>query len=75
MTVSVLDGVPGLGETRRKALLKYFGSVRKLREATAQDLARVPGVGPATAAAIVDALAGKVDAATVSAATDSSLMT
>jgi len=75
MTVSVLDGVPGLGETRRKALLKYFGSVRKLREATAQDLARVPGVGPATAAAIVDALAGKVDAATVSAATDSSFMT
>jgi len=75
MTVSVLDGVPGLGETRRKALLKYFGSVRKLREATAQDLGRVPGVGPATAAAIVDALAEKVDAAKVSAATNSSSTT
>ena len=65
MTVSVLDAVPGLGETRRKALLKHFGSVRKLREATAKDIALVPGVGPSTAAAIVGALAGKADAATL----------
>ena len=34
MTVSALDGVPGLGRTRRAALLKHFGSVAKLRAAS-----------------------------------------
>ncbi|MGI8415680.1 MAG: excinuclease ABC subunit UvrC [Nakamurella sp.] len=58
MTVSALDGIPGLGETRRTALLRHFGSVKKLRAASAEEIARVPGIGPATAAVIVDALAG-----------------
>ena len=57
MVESVLDEVPGLGEVRRKALLKYFGSLKKLRAASAEDLAQVPGIGARTAAAIVDALA------------------
>ncbi|MEJ7649838.1 MAG: excinuclease ABC subunit UvrC [Nakamurella sp.] len=57
MTVSALDGVAGLGETRRKALLRHFGSVKKLRTATAEEIAVVPGIGPATAAAVVEALA------------------
>jgi excinuclease ABC subunit C len=57
MTVSVLDDVPGLGETRRKALMKQFGSLKRLRAATAEQIAEVPGIGPSTAASIVDALA------------------
>jgi excinuclease ABC subunit C len=57
MTASELDGVPGLGSSRRAALLKHFGSVKRLRAATAKDIAEVPGVGPATAQAVVEALA------------------
>ncbi|WP_045875388.1 excinuclease ABC subunit UvrC [Pseudofrankia sp. DC12] len=57
MMSSLLDGVPGLGETRRKALLKTFGSVAKLRAASAQEIATVPGIGPRTAEVIVAALA------------------
>ncbi len=51
---SILDGVPGLGDVRRKALLKYFGSVRKLRAASADEIADVPGIGPALARRIHD---------------------
>ena len=57
MVESLLDDVPGLGEVRRKTLLKYFGSLRKLRAASADDIAQVPGIGPVTALAIVEALA------------------
>jgi len=70
MTQSALDGVPGLGETRRKALLRVFGSVKRLRTATVEEIAEVPGVGRRTAEAIHAALAGQpaaapaVDAAT-----------
>jgi excinuclease ABC subunit C len=56
MVESVLDGVPGLGDTRRKALLRHFGSVKKLRAATPDEVARVPGIGAKTAEAIVVAL-------------------
>jgi excinuclease ABC subunit C len=52
MVESVLDDVPGLGEVRRKTLMKHFGSLRKLRAATSEEIALVPGIGPATAAAI-----------------------
>jgi excinuclease ABC subunit C len=52
MIVSVLDDVPGLGPTRKKRLLKEFGSVKKLRELTEEDLVAIswlPGaVGRAT---------------------------
>ncbi len=56
MTASALDDVPGLGEIRRKALLRHFGSLKRLRAATEAEVAEVPGVGPATAAAVVSAL-------------------
>jgi len=57
MVESLLDDVPGLGEVRRKTLLKHFGSLRKLRAASAEEIAQLPGIGPATAAAIKDAVA------------------
>ncbi len=60
MVESVLDDVPGLGELRRKALLKHFGSLRKLRRATAQQIGEVAGIGPRTADAIRAALAAEV---------------
>lgn len=61
MVESTLDDVPGLGEVRRKTLLKHFGSLKKLREAEVDQIALVPGIGPRTAAAIKDAVA-KADA-------------
>src|SRR3954447_11720171 len=56
MTTSALDDIPGLGETRRKALLRQFGSLKRLRAASAEEIAEVPGIGPRTASAIVEAL-------------------
>ncbi len=58
MTASALDGIAGLGESRRKALLRHFGSVRKLKAATVDELTEVPGVGRRTAEAIAAALSG-----------------
>jgi excinuclease ABC subunit C len=57
MVESLLDDVPGLGEVRRKSLLRQFGSLRKLRAATVEEIAAVPGIGPRTAEAIRAALA------------------
>ena len=51
-----LDDVPGLGEVRRKTLLKHFGSLKKLREASPEDIAQVPGIGMRTAGAIKEAV-------------------
>ena len=59
MTASALDTVPGLGSTRRTALLKHFGSLKKVRAASAEEIAEVPGIGAATAQAVVAALAGQ----------------
>jgi excinuclease ABC subunit C len=56
MVESMLDDVPGLGEVRRKTLLKHFGSLKKLREASADDIAQVPGIGMRTAGAIKEAV-------------------
>jgi excinuclease ABC subunit C len=63
MTTSALDGVPGLGEARRKALLRRFGSLKRLRAATVEEVQEVSGIGPRTAAAIVAALAAESPAA------------
>ncbi|MFF4584656.1 excinuclease ABC subunit UvrC [Streptomyces sp. NPDC001388] len=52
-----LDEVPGLGETRKQALIKHFGSVRKLRAATIDQICEVPGIGRKTAETIAVALA------------------
>ncbi|MCZ7423986.1 excinuclease ABC subunit UvrC [Verrucosispora sp. WMMA2121] len=56
MTTSALDNVPGLGEVRRKALLRHFGSLKRLSAATVEEITEVPGVGRRTAEAILTAL-------------------
>jgi excinuclease ABC subunit C len=63
MTTSALDGVPGLGETRRKALLRRFGSLKRLRAAGAEEIMEVPGIGRRTAEAVVAALASTAEPA------------
>jgi excinuclease ABC subunit C len=57
MTTSALDGIPGLGSSRQKALLRHFGSVKRLRAADATDIMAVPGIGPSLASAVVTHLA------------------
>ncbi|MGY1680386.1 excinuclease ABC subunit UvrC [Geodermatophilus sp. SYSU D01176] len=57
MLVSLLDDVPGLGDTRRKALMKQFGSLKRLRAATVEELMAVPGIGRRTAEAVLTAVA------------------
>ena len=63
MTASALDTVPGLGETRRKALVTHFGSVARIRQASVEEITAVPGIGAATAAAVLSALGGAADPA------------
>ncbi|MFH1277809.1 MAG: excinuclease ABC subunit UvrC [Candidatus Eisenbacteria bacterium] len=46
---SALDGLPGLGPSKREALLRRFRSVKRIREASEEELAEVPGIGPALA--------------------------
>ncbi|MEU3669084.1 excinuclease ABC subunit UvrC [Streptomyces virginiae] len=57
-----LDEVPGLGESRKRALVKHFGSVKKLRQATIDQICEVPGIGRKTAETVAAALAGAVPA-------------
>jgi excinuclease ABC subunit C len=59
MTVSALDDIPGLGEIRRKALMRRFGSVKRLGAASIEEISEVPGVGRRTAEAIRSALSGE----------------
>ena len=63
MTTSALDDVAGLGEARRKALLRHFGSLKRLKAATVEEVMEVPGVGRRTAEAVVTALAAGAPAA------------
>ncbi|WP_327118706.1 excinuclease ABC subunit UvrC [Nocardia sp. NBC_01730] len=56
MTASALDSVPGLGTARRTALVTHFGSVAKLKQATVEQITEVPGIGLATAKAVLAAL-------------------
>lgn len=56
-TRSVLDEIPGLGPSRQSALLAAFGSVKRLRRASVEEIASVKGIGPALAALICTALA------------------
>ncbi|MEU2114182.1 excinuclease ABC subunit UvrC [Streptomyces sp. NPDC016459] len=60
---SPLDVVPGLGDTRKRALIKHFGSVKRLRQATIEQICEVPGMGRKTAEAVVVALAQAAPAA------------
>jgi excinuclease ABC subunit C len=59
MVASELDAVPGLGPARRAALLKHFGSLRKIKAAGVDEIAALPGFGPRTAAAVLAALHGE----------------
>jgi excinuclease ABC subunit C len=56
MTRSALDGIPGLGPARRKALLKTFGSVKRIRAATVEEIAAVRGIPMAVAEAVYTSL-------------------
>ncbi|MER7574646.1 excinuclease ABC subunit UvrC [Streptomyces sp. NPDC126514] len=60
---SPLDDVPGLGETRKQALIKHFGSVKRLRSATIDQICEVPGIGRKTAETIAAAFAQAAPAA------------
>ncbi|MGA7203602.1 MAG: excinuclease ABC subunit UvrC [Specibacter sp.] len=59
MTASVLDTVPGLGAAKQKALLAHFGSMKKVRAATVEELALAKGIGPVLALSIRDTLNSK----------------
>jgi excinuclease ABC subunit C len=61
MTASALDAVPGLGEHRRKALVTHFGSVARLKQASVEEITTVPGIGVATARAVLEALGVAAD--------------
>ncbi|WP_329130678.1 excinuclease ABC subunit UvrC [Streptomyces sp. NBC_01476] len=63
MKAGALDTVPGLGETRRQALLKHFGSLKRLRSATVEEICEVPGIGRRTAETVAAALASAAPAA------------
>ena len=56
MTASALDSVRGLGEHRRKALVTHFGSLARLKQASVEEITAVPGIGAATAHAVLEAL-------------------
>jgi excinuclease ABC subunit C len=56
MTTSLLDDVPGLGPSRIGGLMKAFGSVKRLRAATVEEVCAVPGIGPVLASTVVDVL-------------------
>ncbi len=56
---SVLSEVPGLGEARIKALLRHFGSVTALKQATPEEIEELPGIGPKLAASVHEHLASR----------------
>ena len=56
MTRSALDAVPGLGPAKQKALLKHFGSLTKIKEASVEELQAAPGIGPVMAKQILESL-------------------
>jgi excinuclease ABC subunit C len=58
MTRSVLDGIPGVGEARRKDLVRHFGSPRKVAQASVEEIAALPGFGPRLAQTVWDHLHG-----------------
>ncbi|MEU2262273.1 excinuclease ABC subunit UvrC [Streptomyces sp. NPDC019645] len=63
LRTSPLDSVPGLGDARKQALIKHFGSVKRLRQATVEQICEVPGFGRKTAESVAVALAQAAPAA------------
>ncbi|HYG57376.1 MAG TPA: excinuclease ABC subunit UvrC [Symbiobacteriaceae bacterium] len=57
---SRLDDVPGIGPKRKKELLKAFGSVKKIREATVEELAALPGMSRDVAERVLEHLGGQI---------------
>ena len=58
-TASGLDGVPGIGPARKRALIRKFGSAAAIKQASAEELATVPGMTEAAALAVREALQKK----------------
>jgi len=54
---SILDDCPGVSENRKKLLLRHFGSMEKLRNATVGEITAIEGIGPKLATTLVDFLA------------------
>ena len=54
---SALDGIPGVGEKRKEALLRQLGSVKRIRQASMEELAAVPSISAALAEVIARHLA------------------
>ena len=61
MISSLLDQVPGLGPAKRQAVIKHFGSLKRMRAATVEDFTEVKGVGAVLAGHLVEALAPPQD--------------
>ena len=57
MTASILDGIENLGPKRKKALMKRFGSIKRIREASLEDIMEVPGINQQIAEDIQAAIA------------------
>jgi excinuclease ABC subunit C len=53
---SPLDDIPGIGPARKRALLRRFGSLQRLAQASEEDIAATPGIGPSLAAEIAGRL-------------------
>ncbi len=58
MTASPLDEIPGIGPSRKRALLHHFGTVKAIQRAGLEDLMRIPGVNAATARIVYDHFQG-----------------
>jgi excinuclease ABC subunit C len=54
LTTSTLDDVPGIGPTRKRALLMHFGTARAVKGAALEDLEKAPGISRATARQVYD---------------------
>jgi excinuclease ABC subunit C len=59
-TRSKLDDVPGIGPKRKKALLQEFGSLKRLREASVDEIAAVPGMNREVAQRVLEHLGGRL---------------
>ena len=57
MLESTLEDIPGLGQARARALITHFGSVTKLKAASEEQVAQLPGIGIKLAKVIVEYLA------------------
>jgi len=60
LSKSILDDIPGIGPKRKRALLSYFGSVERIREASVEEIASLPGFSVKLARKVKDFLEGKV---------------